>query len=128
MDNWLRHLRQGSLFLIVGFAQLALDSGIFVAVTALGLPIAAGNIVGRISGAMLGFWLNGRYTFGKERLDRRHAVRFAIVWLLLTIVSTLSIGIVAAHLGLHGAWLAKPVVEGVIAAIAFFLWKYVVYR
>ena len=114
--------------MIVGFAQLALDTGVFIATTALGAPIVAGNLLGRSSGACLGFWLNGRFTFGKERLDRQHALRFALVWTVLTILSTVSISIVAAQLGLHGAWLAKPLVEGVFAIASFFLWKYVVYR
>ncbi|MEO7478274.1 MAG: GtrA family protein [Lysobacteraceae bacterium] len=127
-EAWRNHLRQGSLFLIVGLAQLALDTSVFIATTAIGTPIVAGNVLGRLSGACLGFWLNGRFTFGKENLDQQHALRFALVWSVLTILSTVSISIVATHLGLHGAWLAKPLVEGVFAIASFFLWKYVVYR
>ena len=51
-----------------------------------------------------------------------------MVWALLTILSTVLISIVAAHLGLHTAWLTKPLVEARVACIAFFLWKYVLYR
>ena len=125
---WQRHLRQGGMFLAVGVAQLALDSGIFIASTALGVPVVAGNLLGRVSGATLGFWLNGRWTFGQQRLDRRHALRFAIVWLALTGLSTALVGFVAARLGLHDAWLAKPLVEAAIAAASFFLWKHIVFR
>jgi putative flippase GtrA len=125
---WQRHLRQTSLFVLVGLAQLALDTGVFIATTALGVPVAAGALLGRISGAVFGFWLNGRYTFGVPRLDRQHAARFALAWTLLTIVSTLSITAIAARLGLHYAWLAKPMVEAVLAAINFLISRHWIYR
>jgi putative flippase GtrA len=128
VEDWQRHLRQGGLFVIVGLAQLAVDTSIFIAATALGLPVVAGNLLGRVSGAGLGFWLNGRYTFGQATLDRRHAARFAIAWSLLTVLSTVSVDIVAAHLGLHGAWLAKPLVEAVLAAINFMVSRHWIYR
>ncbi len=101
---------------------------VFVALTALGIPVPPANVLGRIAGAQMGFWLNGRYTFGKPKLGWSHAARFVVVWILLTTLSTVLISIVAAHLGLHTAWLAKPLVEAVVACIAFFLWKYAVYR
>jgi putative flippase GtrA len=128
VDVWHHHLRQAGCFLLAGAAQLALDSSIFIAATALGAPVIAGNLIGRASGAALGFWLNGRYTFDKAKLEKRHAVRFFMVWTLLTALSTVLIDLIAAHLGLHSAWLAKPLVEGGVAVIAFFLWKHVVFR
>ena len=68
------------------------------------------------------------HRFSKHRFDWQHALRFVVVWALLTILSTVLISIVAAHLGLHTAWLTKPLVEARVACIAFFLWKYVLYR
>jgi putative flippase GtrA len=128
VDAWHPHLRQATQFVLAGVAQLALDSGVFIATTALGLPIVPANLLGRLSGATLGFWLNGRYTFGKQKLDRGHALRFAVVWIALTCLSTVLVSSLAAHVGLHRAWLAKPLVEAGIAVLGFFLWKYVVYR
>jgi putative flippase GtrA len=128
VDDWQRHLRQGSLFVIVGLIQLALDTSVFIAATALGVPVFAGNLLGRVSGAGLGFWLNGRYTFGKTRLDRLHAARFLVAWVLLTSLSTVLVSAVAAHLGLHSAWLAKPLVEAVLAAINFVISRQWIYR
>lgn len=128
VEDWQRHLRQGSLFVIVGLIQLALDTSVFIAVTALGAPVVAGNLLGRASGAGLGFWLNGRYTFGKASLDRQHATRFIVAWIALTVLSTASVGIVAAHLGLHSAWMAKPLVEAVLAAINFMISRHWIYR
>ncbi len=121
-------LRQGQRFVTIGVAQTMLSWAVFVALTAFEVPVPLANVQGRIAGAALGFWCNGYYTFSKQRLDWQHALRFAVVWTLLTILSTVLISIVAAHLGLHTAWLAKPLVEAGVACIAFFLWKYVVYR
>ncbi|WP_313400485.1 GtrA family protein [Stenotrophomonas sp.] len=124
-------LRQGSQYIIFGLLQLALDWGVFVLATALGVPVAPGNLVGRISGALLGFWLNGRYTFadqGRQRHGWRRFVRFAVWWLLMTAASTWLISWVAGSLGLGHAWLAKPLVEGGLAAVSFFLLRHVVYR
>lgn len=124
-------LHQGSRFVAVGLAQLLLDWLVFVALTALGMPAAPGNLAGRVSGAMLGFWLNGRVTFARDgaaRLGWWRFAKFLLVWVPLTVVSTVAVAWVASSLGLAHAWLAKPLVEGVLAVVAFFLWRHVVYR
>lgn len=124
-------LRQGGTFLLVGMLQLLLDWGVFVAATALGVAPAPANVAGRIGGAMLGFWLNGRVTFaqdGNARLGWRRFSRFLVLWLLITTLSTVSIVLIEARLGLQQAWLAKPLVEGALAVVSFFLWRHVVYR
>lgn len=124
-------LKQGASFVLVGLLQLLLDWAMFVTLTSLGLSAPAGNVLGRVSGALLGFWLNGRLTFaeqGKPRLGWRRFARFLIVWLALTLISTVAVTWVATQLGLQQAWLAKPLVEGVLAVIAFFLWRQLVYR
>ncbi len=124
-------LHQGSRFIAVGLAQLLLDWLVFVALTALGMPAAPGNLAGRVSGAMLGFWLNGRVTFARDgaaRLGWWRFAKFLLVWVPLTVVSTVAVAWVASSLGLAHAWLAKPLVEGALAVVAFFLWRHVVYR
>ncbi len=123
--------RQGGSFLVVGAVQLLVDWALFVALTALGVPAAPANLAGRIGGALLGFWLNGRVTFaqaGSARLGWRRFARFLLVWIPLTVISTLAVAWVAGTLGLAHAWLAKPLVEGALAVVAFFLWRHVVYR
>jgi len=124
-------LRQSGQYLAFGLLQLALDWGVFVAATALGMPVEPGNLLGRVSGALLGFWLNGRYTFaaqGEQRHGWKRFARFAVMWLLMTLLSTWLIGWVAHSLGLQYAWLAKPLVEAGLAAVTFFLLRHVVYR
>ena len=124
-------LRQGGHYLAFGVLQLLLDWALFVAFTALGMPAVLANLASRTSAAMLGFWLNGRYTFADgdgSRLGWRRFARFWALWLLMTAVSTLLVALVEARLGLHWAWLAKPVVEGGLAVVNFFLLRHVVYR
>ena len=123
--------RQGGSFIAVGLAQLLLDWLVFVGLTALGVPAAPGNLAGRISGALLGFWLNGRYTFasaGHQRLGWKRFGRFLAIWVPATALSTWLVTMVAAALGLQLAWLAKPLVEGALAVLSFFLLRHVVYR
>jgi putative flippase GtrA len=123
--------RQGGSFLAVGALQLLVDWALFVALTALGLPAAPANLAGRVGGALLGFWLNGRVTFahaGSARLGWWRFAKFLMVWIPLTLVSTLAITWVTGTLGLAHAWLAKPLVEAMLAVVAFFLWRHVVYR
>ena len=129
--NAMNLIRQGGSYIAVGVLQMLLDWAVFVVATALGMPAAPGNLVARASGAMLGFWLNGRVTFardGEARLGWWRFARFVLVWLALTVVSTLLVATVAARFGLPHAWLAKPVVEAGLALPAFFLWRHVVYR
>lgn len=117
--------------MLVGLLQLLLDWALFVVLSRWGMSPAIANVAGRIAGALLGFWLNGRVTFsqaGESRLGWRRFSRFLPIWLLLTLVSTLLVAWVAAQMGLQQAWLAKPLVEAALAVVAFFLWRHVVYR
>lgn len=123
--------RQVLLYVLVGLAQLVLDTAVFVASTALGTPVPAGNLAGRIAGACLGFWLNGRWTFatdGRSRLQGRHLARFLVAWSVLTVISTIAVAQVAAAAGLQWSWLAKPFVEAVLALAGFFVMRLFVYR
>jgi putative flippase GtrA len=124
-------LRQGSHYLVFGVIQLLLDWALFVAFTALGMPAAPANLASRTSAALLGFWLNGRYTFadaGGSRLGWKRFIRFWALWLLMTALSTLLVALVESQLGLHWAWLAKPLVEAMLAVANFFLLRHLVYR
>jgi putative flippase GtrA len=122
---------QGSSYIVIGLVQLLLDWLVFVGSTALGLPVAPANILGRLAGMLLGFWLNGRYTFaaaGQQRLGWRRFARFLLLWMLLTAASTLLVTAADHALGLQYAWLAKPLVEGGLALVSFMLLRHVVYR
>lgn len=123
--------RQLFLFLLIGGCQVLLDWAVFVALTHAGLPLVASNLVGRLCGAMLGFQLNGRYTFANEsraRLNGQHFRRFLVAWLLITTLSTLSLWMVLHRFDMQAAWLAKPAVEAVMAVIGFVVWRQWVFR
>lgn len=127
--NGLTH--QGSRYIGAGIIQLVLDCTVFVAATALGIPVTPANICGRLAGMLLGFWLNGRYTFaeaGQQRLGWHRFARFLMVWAVLTAASTLLLWLAHATLGLRWAWLAKPVVEGGLAVVSFLLMRRLVFR
>lgn len=124
-------IRQGSSYVIIGLIQLAVDSALFVAATALGMPVAPANLLGRLCGMLLGFWLNGRHTFahgGQHRLGWKRFGRFLALWGVMTVLSTVLVSAAADRLGLTHAWLAKPLVEGGLAALSFLLMRQLVFR
>ncbi|HRQ63873.1 MAG TPA: GtrA family protein [Xanthomonadaceae bacterium] len=124
-------IRQGTWFLIVGGIQVLLDWAVFVALSALGIGVVPANLVARVAGASLGFWLNGRLTFaegGEARLGGRRLGKFLVAWIALTALSTLLLTVVAGAFSLAWAWLAKPVVEAGMAVLSFFIARHWVYR
>ncbi len=124
-------LRQGGAYLVIGLLQLLLDWAVFVAATAAGMEVITANISGRLAGMLLGFWLNGRYTFadqGRQRLGWGRFARFISLWLAMTVASTLLVAGADHALGLKYAWLAKPLVEGGLAGVSFLLMRSLVFR
>lgn len=122
--------RQGKYFLVAGFLQWILDWAVTVALSHAGLALEIANVIGRISGATLGFWLNGRFTFADHdfTLGRAQLLRFLVLWLVTTFLSTLIIGAIGRHAALQWAWLAKPLVEASLAVSSFFVSRHWVYR
>lgn len=122
--------RQGGHYLGIGIVQWLLDWAVMVGLSHHGMSVEAANIVGRISGALLGFWLNGRITFAGDDtcVGRRQLLRFLLMWLLTTAISTWSLGAINHFAGLKWAWLAKPGVEVVLGGIGFLLSRHWVYR
>ncbi len=122
--------RQGRHYLLIGLVQWLFDWGVMVGLSHLGLPVRQANVAGRITGALLGYWANGRFTFAGEGtgLGRTQFMRFLAMWVTLTWVSTEAIGTVDDYLGLKWAWLAKPAVEVALGGVGFLLSRYWVYR
>lgn len=122
--------RQGSHYLAIGIVQWLLDWGVMVGLSHLGVAVEWANIAGRISGASLGFWANGRFTFAgaDTTVGRRQLLRFLIMWLATTTASTWALATIDDALGLKWAWLAKPLVELALGALGFFMSRHWVYR
>lgn len=123
--------RQSMSFVLVGCCLVVTDWAVFVALTALGMAASPANVLGRVAGASLGFWLNGWFTFGQPReprLGRRRFARFVVSWIVVTLLSTILVAYLADRLSLHTAWAAKPLVEGGLAVLSFFVSRHWVYR
>ena len=123
-------LRQGRYYLLIGILQWLLDWGVTVALSHAGLAIEPANVAGRVSGAMLGFWLNGRVTFAgdEHHMGRKQFARFLLMWTATTVISTISMGAIDDGFGLQWAWAAKPAVEVALGGIGFLLSRYWIYR
>ncbi len=124
--------RQLLLYGVVGGAQLLLDYVVFVGLTALGLAVIPANLAGRVAGACLGYFLNRYLTFASvvdgERRERGRVLRFCIAWIGLTVVGTAVLEWLASGFDLKAAWIAKPVVDGLLAIAGFLLSRYWIYR
>lgn len=122
--------RQGRHYLMIGGLQWLVDWGVVVVLSHFGMSIAPANVLGRIGGAMLGYWLNGTFTFAGEdtAVGRRQLLRFVALWLCTTTVSTLVITHVDSMFGLRWAWLAKPGIEATLGVAGFLASRHWVYR
>ena len=123
-------LRQGSHYIAIGLLQYVVDWGVMVTLSHFGLAVEIANVAGRVSGAVLGFWLNGRITFAGDEttLGRTQLQRFVLLWLCTTALSTWAVGAVENAAGLRWAWLAKPAVELLLAGMSFLASRHWVYR
>ena len=122
-----RHI---SGYAIVGIIQWLVEYALMVALSAWLMPVEPANVIGRVAGAMLGYWLNGRFTFaGPGRsLGRQALLRFVIMWFALTALNTAILDQIDDHYGLHNTWLAKPVVDLFTGLIGFLLSLHWVYH
>jgi putative flippase GtrA len=123
-------LRDGVRFSVVGIIQVVVDSATYIALTKFGLATAPSNICGRVAGAVLGFWLNGRITFARNEQPRLRArlVRYLVLWITLTAISTGALLWIADHAGLARTWWCKPLIEIVLGLTSFLLSRHWVYR
>jgi len=123
-------LRQGRYFVAIGVLQWLLDWAVMVSLSHAGLGLPFANVAGRVSGALLGFWLNGSITFARDgsRPNWRHFARYLTLWLANAALSTLSLVAIENVFGLRGAWLAKPAIDGMLASSSFLASRYWVYR
>jgi putative flippase GtrA len=122
---------QGALYFLVGLIQLALDWLVFTGVFGLGFSVISANVCGRVAGASLGFWLNGRVTFSDHKVSSfgiSRIVRFLVVWLIISTISTLTLYILSLELSRGWIYYAKPLVEMGCAVLGFFAARLWIYR
>lgn len=117
-------------FVLVGALQLLLDTLVFIALGALGVPVFAANVAGRLVGASFGFLINGRLTFASadgHGIDPGALLRFITTWVVLTTLGGVLLVQVEQGFGLAATWLAKPMVEAMLAVLGFLSLKYFVF-
>lgn len=122
-----RHL---SRYAVSGLLQWVLEYALVLALSQWLLPIAPANVIGRICGALFGFWLNGRWTFALpgQRPGSRALARFFVAWLLLTALNTGLVAWTAQLAGLRTAQLLKPLADLVTAGLGFLASRHWIYR
>lgn len=121
-----RHARH---YLLVGGVQWLVDWGVMVLLSHW-MAVEPANVAGRVAGALLGYWLNGKLTFAGDdtAIGRTQLQRFLLMWLGTTAISTWSLGVIDEFAGLRWAWLAKPAVEFALGVVGFVLSRHWVYR
>lgn len=122
--------RQGRHYLFIGGIQWLVDWGVMVALSHFGMRIGPANVAGRISGALLGYWANGKLTFAGDdtAIGRTQLLRFLAMWLVTTAVSTWAMAHIDEIFGRGWAWLAKPGIEVVLGVLGFLLSRHWVYK
>jgi putative flippase GtrA len=130
MSKWLPLSRQMVNYGIVGVGQIVIDWLVFVYASQFGVVAGIANIIGRICGAAVGFWLNGRWTFSEHstRLGFRHLLRYAASWSFMTAMSTVIVLLVDHSHGLKWTWIVKPFADTALAFFGFVISKYWIYH
>ena len=114
----------------IGLLQWLVEYGLMLALSEWVMPVAPANVIGRICGAMLGFWLNGKWTFAGDgtHVGRRALTRFVLMWVALTVLNTWIVHAIDAHFGLRMAQLLKPMADLTSGTIGFLLSRHWVYN
>ena len=122
--------RHAASYAVIGLAQWLVEYGLMLALSEWVMPVEPANVIGRIAGAMLGFWLNGKWTFAGEdtHVGRHAALRFGAMWLVLTVFNTWLVASIDHRAGLRMAQLLKPGADLLTGGIGFLLSRHWVYR
>ena len=123
------------LFLVVGGIQVAVDTVLFAMIFIFTGEPLLGNVVSRATAAVIGFLLNRRYTFNAWRPGeaRGQGLRYILLWVALTVLSTSLIGLANAVLaGVANAreWMIgfKVAIEAALALLSYLGMRYGVFR
>lgn len=114
----------------IGMVQWLVEYGLMLALSEWVMPVEPANVIGRIAGACLGFWLNGKWTFASDEthVGRHAAMRFVLMWIALTALNTWIIAFIDDQLGLRMAQLLKPGADLLSGSIGFLMSRHWVYR
>ena len=122
--------RHAASYAVIGIVQWLLEYGLMLGLSEWVMPVEPANVIGRLAGACLGFWLNGKLTFAGDdtHVGRHAALRFVAMWIALTVLNTGIVALVDDVFGLRAAQLLKPGADLVSGGIGFLLSRHWVYR
>ena len=114
----------------IGLLQWLVEYGLMVALSQWVMPVEPANVIGRLCGAILGFWLNGKWTFAADHthVGRRQLLRFVLMWIALTLLNTWIVAAIDDRMGLRLAQLLKPGADLLSGGIGFLLSRHWVYN
>ena len=122
--------RHAASYAVIGIVQWLVEYGLMLALSQWVMPVEPANVIGRLAGACLGFWLNGKWTFAGDQthVGRHAAVRFIAMWIVLTVLNTWIVAFIDDRFGLRHAQLLKPLADLVSGGIGFLLSRHWVYK
>lgn len=122
--------RHAASYAVIGLVQWLVEYGLMLALSQWVMPVEPANVIGRLAGACLGFWLNGKWTFAGDdtHVGRHAAARFVTMWIALTVLNTWIVAVIDDQLGLRMAQLLKPGADMVSGGIGFLLSRHWVYK
>lgn len=122
--------RHATSYAVIGIVQWLVEYGLMLVLSQWVMPVEPANVIGRLAGACLGFWLNGKWTFaGDDTHVGRHAVvRFIAMWIALTVLNTWIVAHLDNMFGLRAAQLLKPGADLITGGIGFLLSRHWVYK
>lgn len=122
--------RHVASYTVIGIVQWLVEYGLMLVLSQWVMPVAPANVFGRLAGACLGFWLNGKWTFAGDdtHVGRHAALRFIAMWIALTVLNTWIVAGIDDQFGLRSAQLLKPGADLVSGGIGFLLSRHWVYK
>lgn len=109
------------LYTLVGGLNTIVDVGVFwMLVVWLSLPPAVANVISFSAGALNSFLLNNRFTFNQQTVEAgpaSKALRFAIVTILMLILSTASVVLLLPYLPVMVAKIMSTVLTLVVGFV-----------
>ena len=117
-------------YAVIGLLQWLVEYGLMLALSEWVMPVEPANVIGRLAGACLGFWLNGKWTFAGDdtHVGRHAAMRFVAMLIALTVLNTWIVAHLDDAFGLRAAQVLKPVADLATGGIGFLLSRHWVYR
>jgi putative flippase GtrA len=118
------------LYLIFGITQFGIDCSLFAILVHFQVDLKFANVLTRFCAALVGFVLNGLFTFqnrNKTNIRLLALIRYVTLWVALTVTSTLLLMASRHFFGQNLLSITKVFVEAFLACVSFLVMKLWVY-